>query len=162
MRTPSHERVILRFVTQKRVSLSLRSTLPEVFAPQFCVERVQLLIGVVVDGQRAAALFRRAKPDACAERPLQPVDECLAQRCIAVALASRLRLRPLRPTWRGFACRPAAYQILRLTDTQPFLQHPLQGRHLLRRRGQSEERTGVSLADLTGAKRALHAVGKGE
>ena len=115
-----------------------------------------------MDGQRAAALFCRAKSDARAERPLQPVDERLAQRRIAVALSSSHGFWPRTPACRGFAGSPASHQILRLADTQSLLQHPLQGRHLLRRRGQSEESPGVSLADLTRAERTLHAVGKGE
>ena len=78
---------LCRCVQHDTVPLTLRLTLPEVFAAEFVVERVELLVGVVVDDQRAAALFRRAKPDARAERPLQPSDECLAQRRIAVTLA---------------------------------------------------------------------------
>src|SRR5215207_5794600 len=125
--------------------------LPEIFTAKSCVECVQLLVGVVVDDQRAAALFCRAKSNARAERPLQPVDERLAQRGISVALPSCRRFRLRTPGCRGFAGSPAPHQILRLTDTQALLPHPLQGSHLLRRRGQSEDGPGVSLADLTPA-----------
>src|SRR5687768_1991340 len=136
--------------------------LPEVFTAELLVERVQLLVGVVVDDQCAATLFCRAKPDASAERPLQPVDERLAQRRITVALGSGRRFLPRTPAGRGIAGSPAPHQLFRLTDTKPLLQHPLQGGHLLRRRRQSEESPGVSLADLTRAKHALHAVRKGQ
>src|SRR5918997_585866 len=83
--------------------------LPEDFTAQFLVERVQLLVGVVMDGQRTAALFRRAKPNPCSESPLQSVDERLAQHRIPVTLRYGLCSRSL--TWWGLARRPAPHQV---------------------------------------------------
>src|SRR5688572_17656804 len=113
-----------------------------------------------MDGQCPTAVLGLTEIDPRPERPLQAGDERLAHGEVTVALRCGGWRRSVVARWLPGG--PVAHQLLRLTDAEAALQHPLERGDLLRGGWQPEEGAGMSLADLARGKGALHPVRQGE